>query len=96
MSEAWSHVGDHLEGRRDVPQVTGHRLLEKQQLETEGFNVPLLLVDAGVHLEDLWQQLRLVLVQGLHGQGDRPLAHGTHLDHFPMQQPQLLSILFAH
>ena len=49
MSAAWSPmrsmIGNHLQRRGDLPQVPGHGLLLQQQLQAQGLDVPLLLVD---------------------------------------------------
>ena len=47
------HVRDHLERRGDLAQVARDRLLLKQQLEAEVFDVALLPVDLAVERRDL-------------------------------------------
>ena len=51
------HVRDHLERRGDLAQVARDRLLPKQQLEAEVFDVALLPVDLAVERRDLAARL---------------------------------------
>ena len=39
------HIGDHLQGGGNLPEVAGHRLLGEEELKAEALDLPLFLVD---------------------------------------------------
>ena len=90
------HVGDHFQGGGDLAQVPGHRLLLQQQLQAQGLDGALLLVDLRVQGAHLGGQGGVSLRQGLGSQGDDLLAQGAHFDELPVQQRQLLVKLSSH
>ena len=90
------HVGDHFQGGGDLPQIPCHRLLLQKQLQAQGLDGALLLVDLGVQGGHPGGQGGVSLHQSLGGQGDDLLAQGTHFDELPVQQRQLLVKLSSH
>ena len=90
------HIRDHFQGGGDLAQVPGHRLLLQKQLQAQGLDGALLLVDLRVQGAHLGGQGGVSLRQGLGGQGDDLLAQGAHLDELPVQQRQLLVKLSSH
>ena len=84
------HIGDHLQGRRDHPQIPGHRLLLQQQLHAQALNIPLLLVDPDLQGADFLGFGRAVPGQGVGHQADGLLTQSAHGDQFHMKLIQLL------
>ena len=90
------HVGDHLQGRRNGTQVTGHRLLLQQQLHAQVFNVPLLLIDLPLGRHGGFPKIVVLIQQGLGGGGDTLLAQSTHPDELYIQLLQLFVEFVPH
>ena len=84
------HIRDHLQRRRDLPQVARDRLLLEQQLEAEGFDIPLLLVDLRVQRRDLLREAHVSVRHRLGGQCDHLFAPRAHFDQLSVQQRKLL------
>ena len=72
------------------------KLLLQQQLQAQGLDGALLLVDLGVQGGHPGGHIGVSLRQGLGGQGDDLLAQGTHFNQLPVQQRQLLVKLSSH
>ena len=90
------HVGDHLQRRGDHPQIPGHGLLLQQELETDGLDLPLQLVNTVSLLLSLAGVLCAALQQRLASGGNDALTLAAHLGHFPIQQLQLLVKSASH
>ena len=90
------HVRDHLEGGGNRPQIPGHRLLLKQQLQTEPLHVPFLVGDLGCQLRQLGRQLHAACQQGLGRQGDGIFAQCAHDGELMIQLLQLFVESASH
>lgn len=90
------HVRDHLQGGGDGAQIPGHRLLLEQQLHTQAFDVPLLLVDVPLRGQHGLPQAGIAVQQGLGRAGDDLLAQGTHGDKFYVEPLQLCFKFDSH
>ena len=84
------HIRDHFQGCGDLPQVARDRLLLEQQLEAEGFDIPLLLVDLRVQRRDLLREAHVSVRHRLGGQCDDLFTARAHFDQFSVQQRKLL------
>ena len=80
----------------DLAQVARDRLLLQQELEADGLDLPLQLVDAVPLLPRTAGILGAAGQQRLHGGGDNALAFAAHFRHFPVQQAELLVKSASH
>ena len=76
------HVGDHLHGGRDHPQIPGYGLLAQQQLQADIFHRPISFVDPGSDNRHIFRQFLIPVDQGVGCQGDDILAVCPHLHQF--------------
>ena len=80
----------------DLAQVARDRLLLKQQLEAEVFDVALLPVDLAVERRDPRGKTLVVFGQRTAGERDDLLAQRTHFDHFVIELRELLVKFVSH
>ena len=89
-------VGNHLQRRGDLPQISGHGLLLQEQPHAQAFNLPLFLVNLQLNGLYLFGQLHVVFQQGLGHRGDGVLAQGAGGDQRHIELLQLLVKFRSH
>ena len=90
------HVGDHLHGCGDLAQVTGHGLLLEQELQAQGFNGALGLVNICAQGGDTVNEVILPTGHGLGHQLNDLLTLTAHPGHFPVQLGKLIVKMVSH
>jgi len=89
-------VGHHAQGGDEHPEVAGHRLLQREELEAELLDPLALGVDVGVVGDDLLGELRVGLEQGRGGPADGGADLPGHGDELVDDQIELLVVGVAH